>query len=294
MTNCWRCGALKGHRGPFLKWLAHLGIDTSDFAVDVDTSQDINDLTLNDAVKAASNFVIEVALPKGFTALTQDRDSVYWRLIKRMAEKKHLTIDDFERAGVGFTRESPAWEPFAIFPIVEWGHTVYYQGRLYGTAPDGMKGTKKFPSKKALPVGARHWVYNIDKVRTFKPRVLVIVESILNVLSFEKEAQRRGLTSSDVVAVAVFKHAISSEQLTKILGLKSVQEVVLLFDSDAMASAWESAVDLSALRTLTVCTMPDGIDANDDAAVALDAFYARKSVNPGNVLEARLNYLFDV
>jgi len=293
MTNCWRCGAIKGHRGPLQHWLKHLGIDTGDLTVDIDTTQDVSTLSLSDG-KLAPNFVVEVPLPRGFTLLSDDRKSVYWRLIKGMAEKKHLAITDFERVGVGFTRDSPAWEPFAIFPVVEWGRTVYYQGRLYGTAPEGMKGTKKFPSKKLLPVGARNWVYNIDKAREFKPGTLVIVESILNVLSFEKEAARQGISSTEAVAVAVFKHAISREQLDKLLGLKSVHEIVLLFDSDAMASAWESAVDLCALRTVTVCTMPDGVDANDDAVAAVAAYRTRKTINPGNVLEAKLRYSLDV
>lgn len=296
MTNCWRCGSKHGHRGPLLSWMKHLGIDTSelnDLSIDpgINVDDALKDL-LNEPDQDRHHFVLEVPLPQGFTPLTKGRDTAYWRLIKRMAEKKQLTIDDFEKAGVGFTRESPAWEPFAIFPIVEWGKTVYYQGRLYGSAPDGMKGTKRFPSKKLLPVGASNWVYNIDAARRNRPKVLVIVESILNVLSFEKEARNQGLTDKDVAALAIFKHAISREQLKKILSIAGSTEISLLFDSDAMASAWSSASDLTALRHVTVCSMPENVDANDDAKAALLAFSKRKPITTANLLYAKLHYDF--
>jgi hypothetical protein len=273
--------------------MRHLGIDARDLADGVDNTVDISDAALSlTEHDDRPSFVIEVALPKGFTPLVDGRNTAYWRLIQRMAERKHLEIDDFEKAGVGYTRESPFWEPFAIFPIVEWGKTVYYQGRLYGTKLEGMKGTKKFPSKRLLPVGASNWVYNIDEARACHPKTIVVVESILNVLSFEKEARRCGLTPNDVVAVAVFKHAISKIQLKKIFSINSATEVSMLFDSDAMISSWETAENLSAFKNVTVCSMPDGVDANDDAVQALKAFSNRRPLDDANYLAAKLQYNF--
>ena len=290
-TTCWRCGALKGHSGSFARWARRFGVEVgADDEVSL-AGRDLEDLSLTAALQGErqdSGYVSEVKLPRGFTALRDDPDGAYARLIGRMARAKHLHLNDFIKAGVGYTTESPAWEPYAIFPVVEWGRTVYYQGRLYGEAESWMKGTKKFPHKNVVPVGASHWVYNIDQARATRATKVVIVESILNVLSFEKELAKQGVTG--VTTVAVFKHAVSEAQRVKLLALRGLEEIVILFDDDAMASAWETALDLSGRVRTTVCSMPEKVDANDDSAAAYRAYLARKQVSSSSMLLAKLNY----
>ena len=91
-----------------------------------------------------------------------------------MAKRKHLDFDILANAGVGFTRDDPRWEPFAIFPVFEWGRPVYYQGRTYVDTPG--ESTKLFPHKGECPLSSRYWLYNIDtEYRSIRSNVYVIV-----------------------------------------------------------------------------------------------------------------------
>lgn len=292
MTSCWRCGALRGHSGTFSRWVRRFGISVEESEADLSTvDSEIADLELTLKEDKSTSYVSSVKLPRGFTAIGDDPKCAYSRLIGRMAERKHLHFDDFVKAGVGYTTEDRAWEPYAIFPVVEWGRTVYYQGRIYAKSPEEwMRGTKKFPKRKYVPVGAKNWIYNIDKARNRDVHTLIVVESILNVLSLENELRARKMDG--IVPVAVFKHAISEPQRRKILNLGHIKEISLMFDQDAMAASWSSASDLSALRKVSVCTMPVGIDANDDAVVAVDAFQSRQGMDAGSLALAYLNYGF--
>jgi hypothetical protein len=187
-----------------------------------------------------------------------------------MAERKNLGWKDMTKAGVGFTRTTPEWEPFAIFPVTEWNRTVYYQGRTYIDTPG--QSTKKFPSKRVVPTGSSQWVYNIDKLRQ-GAHTAIVVESILNVLSLERELEHLGVTG--VVPIAIFKHKISSPQWEKIKGCRHLKEVCLMFDDDALAEAQKTASTYVNHCKLTVVEMPKGVDANDDAQMAMKRFGRR-------------------
>ena len=168
----------------------------------------------------------------------------------------------------------------------EWGRLVYYQGRLYSVRA-GDKGTKRFPHKSEVPLGAGNWVYNIDEVRKRSAKIVVVVESILNVLSLEKKFAELGWDY--VVAVCVFKHALSPPQAAKIMACPTVAEVVLLFDADAVAGAWKSSEKLINQRAVTIAEMPqiegrDKLDANDDVELAIQAIEARKVYSPASKL----------
>lgn len=282
LTSCWRCG--KG--GPFGPWLRRLGYTMPDEdapqAVDFDElGALIDDLSSVGRTEAVSGYVPSVELPSGFTRLEDEPDGVYTKLIARMAKRKRLSLDDLIQAGVGFTRKSRRWERFAIFPVFEWGRPVYYQGRTYTDTPG--EPTKQFPTKEECPVSSRYWVYNIDEARAVGG-VLVIVESILNVLSFKREMARRGLTG--IVPVAVFKHKVSQAQYAKLTQLirqageqqHAIKEVCFIYDSDAIDSARKDAEMFVNLVPTSVVEMPEKVDVNDDAVEALDRFLKRSHV----------------
>lgn len=285
-TSCWRCN--KG--GPFSAWARRLGHDIPD----IDDSASVSEVDKLMAEMAAPGVTTPVTsglpLPAGFTKIADDPGSVYTRLIGKMARRKNLDLDDFVRAGVGFTRTDPLWEPYAIFPIDEWGRTVYYQGRTYRDIPG--EPTKRFPSNKACQFGSKYWVYNIDEARRRKARTLVVVESILNVLSLEREV-RRHAAESEVVPVAVFKHKASAPQLAKLAQLHHARELCLLFDSDATADAWKQARLMAGRLSVTVAEMPKTenarFDANDDAEAAWAAVENRRAFNPVSELDALLS-----
>ena len=273
-TNCWRCG--KASRN-FAKWCRSLGYEVDDEGAgepDVSAVEEVMNAT---ASKSMTPVISGCKLPRGFTLLTDAPNSVYSRLIGEMAEHKRLTWEDLERVRVGFTREDPTWEPYAIFPVFEWERVVYFQGRLYNPKPG--EPTKRFPSRSSTPLGSRYWVYNNDSARVSNAVTVVVVESILNVLTLERKFAEEGIEG--VVPVCVFKHAISTPQLSKLLALRSMREVCLFFDADATALAWEAAERLVGQRKITVAEMPElnGVettDLNDDIEVGYEVFLNRK------------------
>jgi hypothetical protein len=221
--------------------------------------------------------LVDVRLPRGFVALRDEPDSAYYKLIAKMAKRKNLSIDIFVDAGVGFTRDSELWEPYAIFPVYEWNRVVYYQGRTYVDVPG--ESTKKFPSKSELKHGSASWVYNLDEAREKRAKTVVVVESILNVMSLRQEFAIRGVT--DVVPIAVFKHSISAMQERKIMSVRSIKEVCIMYDADATESAYKESKKFMNRCRFSVAHIPrttDGKtqDANDNAKFAVDQFMNRQ------------------
>lgn len=278
LVHCWRCG--QNDKSPHLAvlWLRHHGIEVeaTDLSLDLEPE-------LIEAVEVQLEKPIihaqQIELPPGFTLLADEPDCAYGQLIEKMAIRKHLELQDFIDAGVGFTREDSYWEPFAIFPTYELGKLVYYQGRSYGIEYENKAkhtSTKQFPSKKYVPLGASHWLYGFDSCLKQGTQVVIVVESILNVLSLRKILASMGITGVEVVAV--FKHSISAPQKTKLLA-SPAKEICLMFDGDATSSAWKEAKLLSGSRTASVATMPVGIDGNDNAELAIEKFIERECYN---------------
>jgi hypothetical protein len=270
-TNCWRCN--KG--GYFPAWAANLGYPVELEAAAAPTMGEL--ATLVDglgelAARPAPGFTSGVNLPRGFTRLDDGRHRVYWTWVEAMARRKHLDVEDLAAAGVGFTSQDARWEPYAIFPVTEWGKTVYYQGRTYHDVPG--ESTKRFPNRQECPQSSRYWVYGIDELRAATKTVAIVVESILNVLSLRKELARRRITSA--TPVAVFKHSISGEQLTKLAACRGVAEVCMLYDEDALPAIYKECRRLANKVPVTYVKMPPGVDANDDVRLAVDLFLKRR------------------
>lgn len=278
VTNCWRCGVA----GPLVKWAAKLGheIDTDDEGLYFDNDLKLEGLEFTKKTGEMVPYVNDITLPSGFVPLADEPDSGYARLVARMAKRKNLTLEDFIAARAGFTRTNPRWEPYCIFPTHEWDNLVYYQGRTYSDTPG--ESTKRFPSKYEIPLGSRYWVYNIDALRQKTARKAVVVEAIFNVLSL-----KRVLRDPSVVPIAVFKHKLSRAQVFKIAQCRHLEEVNLMFDSDATGEAWASCAGLVNQFEVTVTEMPHKVDPNDDAVRALELFGKRRKFSS----VSRLDYL---
>jgi len=284
LTNCWKCGNIPGHAGNFIWWCRRLGFNVDDVAPPPDLSEAEKLLeSINSEPFIPS--VVNVTLPKGFKSVRKNMSSGYVKLIERMANRKRLTLDDMVNADVGFTTEDSLWEPYAIFPVREYGRLVYYQGRTY--VDDSSGKTKRFPNRKQCPYGMQNWVYNIDAIRLRQPKLVVAVEAILNVLSLEK-------LGTDFTTVCVFKHAISSIQLAKLAAFNCIEEVCVLYDSDSTLNAWvEAGSKLSNRLRVSIAKMPrvDGkkTDPNDNAQLAVESVQKRKPYT----LVSELEVLFD-
>jgi hypothetical protein len=280
IVHCWRCN-ISTHIVPFL---TKHEIDFENESLEDFTSDNpIENLEQSlDADKTPQ--IIDIELPKGFTLLSQEPDSIYVRLIAQMAQRKHLYLQDFIDIGAGFTRFGE-WEPFCIFPVYELNKLVYYQGRTYAPRFESSK-TKRFPDKKDIPLGASNWLYGYDRIIQPRVKIVVIVESILNVLSLRWKFKCESITH--VEPVAIFKHAISKIQMAKLLA-SSADEFCLMYDGDATVNAWEEAKKLSGNRLATVATMPIGTDANDDSNLAFERFNQREKFTPASALFDSLN-----
>ena len=269
-TNCWRCN--KG--GDFVAWARRLG-----YLFDSSSTSGVSVEALLPQAHRPGLFLPPVRrarMPAGFTALAREPKSVYARLIGEMAVRKNLTLKDFMDVGAGFTRTDEVWEPYCIFPVTEYQLPVYYQGRIYAETEPGQR-TKRFPARDQLSYGSRYWLYNIDEFLAQEAPIVIVVESILNVLSLRKKlAQER---VSGVVPVAAFKHSLSREQAAKLVRCPHLKEICLLYDHDAIAASWQSAPRLSA--RVSIARMPAGpdnrrLDPNDDVDAAWQAFCERQ------------------
>ncbi len=276
-TSCFLCG-VAGHVIP---WAKRIGIEFR-------ATDDTGGISLSDMVdwqpsraKAMLPLVQPVKMPAGFTRIADDPSSVYTRCISRLARRKHLDHVDFAQVDAGFTRDDPRWEPYAIFPVIEDGVRVYFQGRLYSEEPG--ESTKRFPGRWEVKFGARYWVYNIDELRKKQAPIVLVVEAILNVLSLRRKLAELG--RADVVAVSVFKHGISTEQVLKLNRCGFLKEICLLFDHDATDASWKTSWKIANRLKVTIAEMPAGpdntrLDPNDDVDAAWDAFLNRKVYTP--------------
>ena len=274
-TFCWKCGKGKHNKGNFVAWARALGYE---FALnDGYSSVALEQLFDEPAQTSIVPILQEVSLPKGFTPIARPPKNVYTRIIIEMAQRKNLESVDFVEANVGYTMDDPYWEPYAIFPVYEYDLCVYYQGRTYVDEPG--ETTKRFPSRKQVKFGASYWVYNIDAVRKQNPPIVVVVESILNVLSLRWRLRELGW--KDVVPVCVFKHHMSQVQVLKLTRCLGVKEFCLLFDHDAIDKTWQTVASLGNRVKVTVAEMPllggnKKCDPNDDVDAAIRAIERRK------------------
>lgn len=287
-THCWRC---QGKQPSHVRVLfAIMGLEFDD--QHVLTPDELRE-TLKGSPEKALTPIQEVKLPDGFQFLSENRKSCYWRFCREMAERKNLSIEDLEAAHAGFTRDGN-WEPFCIFPVIEGPRVVYYQGRTYDDS--GRDRTKKFPSKKEVPYGQSYWVYDLDELADPKAEIVVIVESILNVLSLKKRL--RELDIAHIIPVCVFTHYLTRSQIAKIRRYRHLKEWCILYDSDSTELAEETAKGLTAVVPCSIAAMPTGKnadgsvrktnDANDDVDTALIAINERYRPNPDKTKSIKL------
>jgi hypothetical protein len=271
-TGCWRCNI----GGDFVKWVRWLGYAVPDEGDVATTADELYKALDPPKPQSLIPVISEIKMPNGFTPCFDKPDSTYTREIGKMAIRKNLEPEDLVNAGVGFTMDDNKWNPFAIFPVLEYGRVVYFQGRTYWDDP-GMS-TKRFPSRQEAPLSSKYWIFNIDALQGKCVRTAVVVESILNVLSLQKEFASLGIT--DMVPVCVFKHHVSKPQFYKILRYKHLKEICLLFDLDAIELAWNDARDIDNRIAVTIAEMPVSdtnkkLDPNDDVKAAMRAIDER-------------------
>ena len=289
-TSCWRCGNPTSGHG--YTWLKAHGVDVSDLK----TIQQGPLKSVSEIESELGNLRIEsgivngeIRLPRGSKRLWNSANSRVVSEIAAMALRKNLTLEDFIAGGCAYTEdifEPPAqdWSRCCIFPTYEFGRLVYFQGRTY-RVQDENGPTKLFPSRYSVPAGSKYWVYGWDEANALNVDVIIVVESILNVMSLRKALKE---CAADWAApVAMFKHHISPIQVNKIMALPA-NEICLMFDGDAVKDMWSEARKFIATKKVSIAEMPVGIDANDNSTLALQRFEAREYWTPIKAMMAGL------
>jgi hypothetical protein len=198
-------------------------------------------------------------------------------MIGEMAVRKNLEPEDLVEAGVGFTREHPVWEKFAIFPVnrvrphrlLPRAHLRGRAGRHDQAVPHGAGGQVwgallALQSRRAAPdqgpTGDRG---GVDSQRDLSPQI------------FPADWLHRG------GARGRFQAPGQPEQFYKLSKLKTVRDVCLLFDHDAIGHAWKDARQFVGRFKISVAEMPAGaennarLDPNDDVELAWEVFQKR-------------------
>ncbi|MGV0949199.1 MAG: hypothetical protein ACOYB3_00910 [Azonexus sp.] len=284
-TNCWRCNI----GGDFVKWARWLGYAVEDEGKAMVSLDDLFKLLEPPRPVSVIPVINEISLPAGFNTCYDNPDSVYSRQIAEMAIRKNLTPEDLAIAGAGYSVSDSTWQWYAIFPVVEFGRLVYFQGRTYWDEPGA--STKKFPNRTEAPLSSKYWIYDIDEINRPGVDTVIIVESILNVLSLKKKLAALGVTN--MVPICVFKHQVSKTQFLKLLRFKNIKEAILLFDFDAIDLSWNDARRIDDLIRVSIAEMPytEGapkIDPNDDVDAAWAAIQKRSEYSMLGSLQRRL------
>lgn len=286
-TFCWRCNT----GGDFIRWARWIGYAIDEDARGAVTLEELYQLLeWQPVTKNIIPVINEISLPPGFHPCFDNPESIFTREIGKMALRKNLEPEDLIMAGVGYATEDPRWEPFAVFPVLEYGRLVYFQGRTYWDDPG--KSTKKFPNRNEAPLSSKYWLYDIDELSRPEVDTVIAVESILNVLSLKKKLAKLGVTN--MVPVCVFKHAISKPQFYKMLRFPNLKEVILLFDFDAIDLSWEEAKKIDDLLRVSIAEMPFSatnkkLDPNDDVDAAWAAIERRQPYGLANYAQRRLH-----
>ena len=131
-TFCFRCNKGSSNKGGFFAWaraLGHRFNSSGSF-----NSVPVEDLLNQTTDKPIVPVVRPTELPAGFIPIERNPNCAYARYIGKMARRKNLDFEAFVEVGAGYTEEG-IWEPYCIFPVTEYGLTVYYQGRTYVDVP---------------------------------------------------------------------------------------------------------------------------------------------------------------
>lgn len=285
-TNCWRCNV----GGDFVKWARWLGYAIEDAGTPMLSLDEL--FKLLDPPKPVSVIPVinEISLPANFHSCYDYPDSTFTRQIGEMAVRKNLTPEELINAGVGYSTSESTWQWYAIFPVMEYGRLVYFQGRTYWDEPGA--STKKFPSRSEAPLSSKYWIYNIDEIDKPGVDTVIVVESILNVLSLQ--AKLGELSVTNMVPICVFKHQVSKTQFLKLLRFRNVKEAILLFDFDAIDLSWNDAKRIDDLIRVSIAEMPYApgapkLDPNDDVDAAWAAIEKRQPYSMLGSLSRRLN-----
>jgi len=155
-----------------------------------------------------------------------------------------------ERAKVGYCNKGKLWG-YIVFPVFnEDGEVVYWQARRYKNR------TPKFHNPKSSRKS--ELIYRIGIAK--RPRSIILVESIINVLTLESPSNSSPTRN---LILGLLGKSMSSSQLDRVLSHeKWLKEIVVALDGDARREAVGMADQLSGIVPTHIAEIPVGEDIN--------------------------------
>lgn len=239
-AHCVRCGWGHGNAASWLeKFDIHITVSVVDVIRETDSLKKIFDK------KKVQFDSTTTPLPKEFSRITKDQNDSFTESLTR----KGISIGQMLSNGIGYC-ESGAYDGYVIFPFLEDGEVVYFQGRA--AYPDLLSDPKK---KKKNPesrngMGKNAWLYGIHRAK--KGCKMVLVEGTLDQISAQSFFDRNydnvtvvSIQGTSLSFPSPDRHPLNS-QWGKIAYFDP-EEVMVMLDDDA----YKKAVELSNILSLT-------------------------------------------
>ena len=177
----------------------------------------------------------EVGLPEEFQLIEDLRPNLRDTLYAYMDSRGiHQSVID--KAKIGYCDEGKHWGYFIMPVFNEEGDVVYWQGRRF----------KNREPKFINPKSSRktELIYRINP--TLRPKKIILLESILNVLTLENMH-----SGSSTIPIGLLGKTISPTQVQKVLELeRGLKEIIVALDPDAKREAIAIAEQFSFLQDI--------------------------------------------
>jgi len=282
LCNCWRCG----YKDSIFNFLYKTG--NSDL-VNSEKKYEFHDELDNVFLRKSTPTIIEQKLPVGF----ERYDKIGY------LEGRGFADWQYKKFGIGMT-DSPlshGWRNKVIFQIFNRGKLVGFLGRSKKSKEYHEQNMKSYRNNEcSLDIRYKNSdtdfnfiLGGLDDI-TDKTQTVFIVEGIIDKANLDRLLCAN--ENPEIQCVFTFGSSISKEQIDLLKSKKSVQEVILFFDLDALKKMRYIIADLQKNFNSVLITLIDenkygpDIDAGDiditifeeviEKMVEPDKFYSRK------------------
>lgn len=225
-----------------------------------------------------------------------DEELSFMRHYVKSMTDKHLSIKQLEKAKVGYCTTGRTGG-YVVFPFIEDGKLVYWQGRAAIPALLKDKKLRKYnPSKRVAPLGKNYWFYGMNQA--VQDGFCVLCEGPLDQISLNRFVKRQYGDSAYALSVqghtvsfpAAEKHPMNS-QIGKLYHLRP-NKICVLYDADVKEQS-DALVDLLQLAGFDAFAgnLPKDKDPNDFHKNAEVLLAATTRMTDMEILKMRLNNL---
>lgn len=227
LVHCWRCGHSDSIYNFLFKVNKYGLVHNSKKYEYIDELENVLTLRGRDSTSSLP----EEQLPIGFKRIEYDE----------YLESRGITLDQYNQFGIGITNSpmEPAWNNKIIFQIFNKGVRVGYLGRSKKSKEwhdKNMENHRENGGRLVLRYKNSDGDFSqmlggLDDI-TNKTEIVIIVEGLMDKANLDRLLD----TYNDEIiqVVYTFGSSISLDQISLLKGCKSVNQVIILFDDDAI------------------------------------------------------------